>query len=106
MSTTLTRFVAPELDDNGYMLHPEEWTEEVARVLAEGLLPDGLTREHWQVIYHLRDYYLRFGIPPPVNMLARGTGLRLKYIRKLFPGGLSRCACKIAGLPWLAYKHY
>ena len=106
MTTTLMPIDTPELDKDGYMLHPEEWTEEVARILAEGVVPGGLTEEHWQVIYRLREYYFKFGIPPPVNMLARGTGLSLKHIRKLFSGGLARCACKIAGLPWLAYKHY
>ena len=106
MSTTLTRFGAPELDNDGYMLYPEEWTEEVARVLAKRVVPGGLTGEHWKVIYRLREYYSRYGTPPPVSMLVRETGMSLRYIHRLFPGGLARSACKIAGLPWLAYKHY
>ena len=112
MTTTLTRIETPELvetpelDIQGYMLYPEEWTEEVARAIADGLVPGDLTEEHWRVIYHLREYYLRYGTPPPVSMLSRDTGLSLKYIYRLFPGGLARCACKIAGFPWLSFKQY
>ena len=106
MTTTQTRAKPPALDDNGYMLHPEGWTEKVALVLAEGVVPGGLTEEHWRVIYHLRRLYLRYGIPPPVSMLCRDTGLRLKYMYRLFPGGLARCACKIAGFPYIAFKQY
>ena len=104
----------PELDDNGYMRHPGLWTEEIAEVLAEDLVPGGLTAEHWKVIYCLRNYYLEYGTVPPVRMLCRDTGLTLRYIHELFPGkrprhldaGLAKCACKIAGMPSLSYKHY
>lgn len=113
--TTLGRVVAmPELDVEGYMLRPQMWTEDVAEFLAQELVPGGLTEEHWRVIHYLRGYYLEFGIAPPVSKLCRETGLSLKYIYKLFPGnlprglgaGLARCACKIAGIPWMSFKQY
>ena len=104
----------PELDDDGYMLHPEVWTEEIAELLAQDLVPGGLTEEHWRIIYYLRKYYLKFGTVPPVRKLCRDTRLSLRHIYELFPGnhprglgaGLARCACKIAGMPWLSYKQY
>jgi len=106
--------VIPDLDDDGYMLHPGVWTEETAMVLAQDLVPGGLTEEHWRVIRYLRTYYLEFGTVPPVRKLCRDTGLSLKEIYEMFPGnrprrlgaGLAKCACKIAGMPWLSYKQY
>jgi len=104
----------PELDDYGYMLHPEMWSEEIAELLARVLVPGGLTEEHWRILYYLREYYLKFDSVPAVRKLCRDTGLSLKRIYILFPGnrprglgaGLAKCACKVAGMPWLGYKQY
>ena len=99
MTITLMPRPTPELDDTGYMLHPEEWTEEVAKVLAEEVVPDGLTEEHWKVINFLRNYYLEFGVAPMVRRLVKDTGFKLKKIYELFPSGPAKGACKLAGLP-------
>jgi tRNA 2-thiouridine synthesizing protein E len=112
--TVVPTAVTPELDDYGYMRYPDLWTERIAEMLAQGLVPEGLTTEHWSVIYYLRHYYLEFGTPPPVKMLCKDTGLSLRQIYELFPGncprgwgaGLAKCACKIAGMPSLIYKLY
>jgi tRNA 2-thiouridine synthesizing protein E len=48
-----------ELNEEGFLLHPEEWDEEVAKFLAkqeEGI--DDLSEEHWKIIKYIRDYYL------------------------------------------------
>ena len=40
-----------EINEEGFLLHPDQWDEEVARILAreeEGL--DEMTDEHWAVI--------------------------------------------------------
>ena len=111
---TETIAVMPELDEYGYMLHPAVWTEGVAELLARDLLPGALTEEHWRVIHYLREYYRKYGTVPPVRMLCRDTHESLQHIYELFPGncprglcaGLAKCACKIAGMPWLSYKQY
>lgn len=113
-SSVILDIKMPELDDDGYMLHPEMWSEETAELLARVLVPGGLTEEHWRVLYYLRGYYLNFGSVPPVRKLCRDTRLSLSRIYILFPGnrprglgaGLAKCACKIAGMPWLGYKQY
>jgi len=112
--TAVHTVVTPELDDDGYMRYPGLWNERIAEALAQELVPEGLTTEHWSVIYYLRHYYLEFGTPPPVTMLCKDTGLSLRQIYELFPGnrprglgaGLAKCACKIAGMPSLSYKLY
>jgi TusE/DsrC/DsvC family sulfur relay protein len=89
----------PETDDEGFLTQPEAWTKEIAEVLAQGEVSAKLTEDHWRVIDYLRNYYLKFVTVPPVKMLCRDTGLKFSYICKLFPSGLTKGACKIAGIP-------
>ena len=89
----------PGTDDEGFLTQPETWTKDIAEILAQGEVPAKLTEDHWKVIDYLRNYYLKFETVPPVKMLCRDTGLKFTYICKLFPSGLTKGACKIAGIP-------
>ena len=87
------------LDDDGFLSSPYLWSPEVAVFLAAEQGLEALSGEHWRVIDCIRDYYLRFGISPPLLVLRKETGLTLKGILSLFPAGLRDGAVKIAGLP-------
>ena len=86
----------------------EDWSEQIAQKLAgeEGIT---LSKEHWEVINFLRDYYLRCG-PCPSGRAVQGLleenfaqqGGR-KYLYQLFPRGPVVQAYKIAGVPLPAY---
>jgi len=89
----------PEIDEEGFLSNSERWNKDVAELLAREEVRGGLKEDHWKVIDYLRDYYLEFNSVPPVTMLCKRTGLRFNYICKLFPSGLTRGACKIAGIP-------
>jgi TusE/DsrC/DsvC family sulfur relay protein len=89
-----------ELNEEGFMVHPEEWNEDIALVLAveeEGL--ESLSDDHWKVIQYIRDYYLEKNLAPMVRKVCKNSGFSLKYIFELFPSGPAKGACKIAGLP-------
>lgn len=89
-----------EINEEGFLVHPEEWTKEVAKILAkkeEGI--EALTEDHWAVIEFIRNYYLEKSLAPMVRKLCKNTGFQLKYIYELFPSGPAKGACKIAGLP-------
>ncbi len=88
-----------ELDEEGFIIDPEDWSEEFAGLLAadEGL--SELNEDHWKVIYYLRDYYQRYQIAPMIRKLCKDTGCSLKHIYELFPAGPAKGACKFAGLP-------
>ncbi len=88
-----------ELDEDGFMIDPDLWNEDVAVAFAasEGIV--GLTEDHWKVINYLRDYYKQYQIAPMVRKLCQDTGCNLKYIYELFPAGPAKGACKLAGLP-------
>ncbi len=89
-----------ETNEEGFLVRPEEWNEEVAVALAreeEGI--SSLTEEHWRVIRYIREYYLKNNLAPMVRSLCQTTGFPLKRIYELFPSGPAKGACKIAGLP-------
>ncbi len=90
----------PELDRDGYLLDADKWTKEVAEILAQSKMPQGLTEDHWRVIDFLRQYYLEWESAPPVRMLVRKTGISLRELKSLFPEGLAKSACKYAGMPY------
>jgi TusE/DsrC/DsvC family sulfur relay protein len=88
-----------EIDEAGFMQEPGKWTKEVAEALAKTENASPMGEEHWKLVNYLRDYYLKFGIAPPIRMVVKQTGLDLKKIYQLFPGGPAKGACKVAGLP-------
>ena len=89
---------------NGNLVDPSEWTEEMAKVLAdkEGIQ---LTDDHWEVLRFLRKFYFQYGITPMVNLLkkhlTRYTDRRYSEdeLYTLFPDGPARQGSRIAGLP-------
>jgi tRNA 2-thiouridine synthesizing protein E len=87
-----------EVDEDGFILKPEEWNEEVAKALASTEDVQIMTENHWKIIFYLRDYYKKYGIAPMIRKLCKETGFSLKEIYELFPSGPAKGACKVAGL--------
>jgi dissimilatory sulfite reductase related protein len=88
-----------ELDDEGFFVHPDQWTEDMAPELArrEGIEP--LTDEHWKVIRFMRDEYAVKGAGPTVRVLGKSSGVSVKELYQLFPKGPAKVAARIAGIP-------
>jgi tRNA 2-thiouridine synthesizing protein E len=89
-----------ELNEEGFLVNPQDWDKELAVWLAkneEGL--DQLSNEHWQVIDYIRGYFLEKNMAPMVRSICKTTGLPLRQIFELFPSGPAKGACKLAGLP-------
>ena len=89
-----------ELNEEGFLLEPQQWDTAIAELLAkseEGL--ENLTDEHWAVINFIREHYVRTNLAPMVRSICKATGLQLKKIYELFPSGPAKGACKVAGLP-------
>ena len=81
-----------ELDEDGFIIDPEEWTEEVARVFAANEGISDLTDEHWKIINYLHEYYAENQIAPMIRKLCKDTGFSLKRIYELFPSGPAKGA--------------
>jgi len=88
-----------ELDEDGFMVDPEQWCDDIAIAFAKDEGIDALTDDHWKVIRYLRDYYKQYQIAPMIRKLCKETGCSLKYIYELFPTGPAKGSCKLAGLP-------
>ena len=88
-----------EVDEDGFIQEPDEWTEALAVAMAKAEAVDDMTEEHWKVVNYLRNYYVEFGVAPMIRKLCKQTGFPLKKIYELFPSGPAKGACKVAGLP-------
>jgi TusE/DsrC/DsvC family sulfur relay protein len=88
-----------DVDEDGFIQEPQKWNKEVAEDLAKTENAYPMSEEHWKLVNYLRDYYLKFEIAPPIRMVVKQTGIDLKRIYQLFPGGPAKGACKVAGLP-------
>ncbi len=85
-------------DKEGFLWNAEDWTEELAAILAEESGLESLTETHWKVIRFLREFYFYHGRAPLNRNLKAGTGLSLMELEGLFPGGIRHGARCVAGL--------
>ena len=92
-------YAAPALqfDEDGFIVDPNTWTEDIAEWLAHEAGIEPLTDDHWRIIHHLRERYLRLGALPVARLVCRANGLERNSIRTLFQG--CRLAWRISGLP-------
>ena len=88
-----------EVDGDGFLVHPEEWNEDVARLFAKKDGIEELTDKHWAIINNIRNHWKETSMAPMIRNICQDTGVRLREIYSLFPTGPARGACKIAGLP-------
>jgi tRNA 2-thiouridine synthesizing protein E len=97
MSTVLLAGQNIDLDVEGFLLNPDQWTPEIAAEIAR---ENGieLNDRHWQVIDFCRRSAVEKGTPPTVRGITRGTGLSTKDVYQLFPKGPGILASKISGL--------
>lgn len=99
MSTTTIAGATVEVDDEGFMLQPGQWTREIgAAIAADGGVPE-MTDRHWKVVEFMREAYLRDGAAPSIRTLGKASGVPVKELYALFPKGPAKLAAKIGGIP-------
>ena len=98
MSTATIAGVQVELDDEGFMTQPAQWTREIAEAIARENGIDTLTEHHWKVIEFCRADNEAKGTPPGVRRITKNTGISTKEMYQLFPKGPGVLSSKIAGL--------
>lgn len=99
-----------ETDNNGNLVNPQDWSEDVAKALAAADDIE-LTQEHRDVLEYLRDEYLNNNNNQPMERQINkdmgkrwGKKVSSKDLYKLFPKAPSKQGNKIAGLPFVARK--
>ncbi len=92
----------PDIDEEGYLIEPSTWNEEVAQHFAS-LENIALNENHWDAIQFMREYYAEHQVAPDVRHVSKHLAERLgpdsrNAIFELFPYGYVKQACKIAGM--------
>lgn len=88
-----------DVDGDGFLLMPELWNEEVAKMFARHDGIADMNEKHWSVVKIIRRNYEEKGLAPMIRSICQETGLKLREIYELFPLGPARGACRVAGLP-------
>ena len=88
-----------ELDDEGYLINSDEWSEDVANAIAEIEGIKELTKDKMDIINFLREYYKKHNAFPSLKLVCRNVHQLGDCISAKF--GSPQKAWKIAGLPKL-----
>lgn len=89
------------VDSEQFLLDFDEWDENFARGMAPKIgVINGLSEDHWKVIYFIRESFKKSGKCPLVYETCRTNRLHIQELKKLFPAGYLRGACKLAGITY------
>ena len=87
-----------DVDGEGFLTHPQQWTEDLAPELAR-LIGLELTDAHWRLIRFLRADHEAQGETATLRRVSAQTGTPVKDLFVLFPGKPAKKLAYVAGLP-------
>jgi TusE/DsrC/DsvC family sulfur relay protein len=99
MTATLIANTPVDVDAEGFLSDPIQWTEPIAVEIAHANGIPQLTDRHWLVVRFMRDRYLATGSAPSIRSLGKESGVPIKELYELFPKGPAKLAAKIGGIP-------
>ena len=87
-----------QVNDEGFMTDPSEWTKEIGEALAieEGV--GELTPAHWKVIEFCRQDAKATGKAPTLRRITSTAGVSTKDLFALFPKGPAKKVALMSGL--------
>ena len=94
-----------QLDSEGFLVNPNDWSEELAVELAKDAGIE-LDERYWPILRIMRNYYAEHQVAPDVRHVFKELAGELsidkrsakKILFDLFPYGYVEQACKIAGM--------
>ena len=97
MATKTIAGVSVDLNDEGYLTDPSQWTKEVATEIA---LEEGieLTDKHFEVLEYLREETAK-GAQLTIRKVGKSGITDIKGLYDLFPGGPLKKSSRKAGIP-------
>jgi TusE/DsrC/DsvC family sulfur relay protein len=97
MATKTYAGINVDVNEEGYLTNPAQWTKEIAQEIAreEGI---NLTDKHFRVLEYLREQYLK-GTVLTIRMVGKSGITDIKGLYELFPGGPLKKSSRIAGIP-------
>jgi len=94
----LADLTAIAFNEEGFMTAPNQWTKEIAEVIAKQEGIEILTDNHWKIIDFCRETGMASGKSPTLRQITTGTGISTKELFALFPKGPAKKVAKISGL--------
>ena len=98
MATKTVAGKTVQVNEEGFMTNPVEWTREIAVEMAreEGIAE--LTPAHWKVIDFCRQDAASSGKAPTLRRITSETKVTTKEMFALFPKGPAKKVARISGL--------
>ncbi|NBC46638.1 MAG: TusE/DsrC/DsvC family sulfur relay protein [Gammaproteobacteria bacterium] len=90
--------VAVALDNEGFLVNRDDWSEELAVELAQQDEFE-MNDQVMQLIREARSMYDNDGVVPPIRIFAKKQGVSTKELYNIFKKGPMKLICKWGGLP-------
>ena len=90
--------VSVEVDGEGFLTNPDQWSKEIATAIAQEEGISELKEGHWRVIEFMRQDFKENGQVPTIRRLNKVANIATKDLYEWFPGGPAKKAAKISGL--------
>lgn len=87
-----------DVNDEGFLTHPDQWDEALGAELAT-LIGIEMTEQHWQIIRFLRADYAAQGETATLRRVSTQANVPVKDLFALFPGKPAKKMAYVAGLP-------
>lgn len=98
MPTTTIAGHAVEVNDEGFLTRPDQWSDELGTELAR-LIGIELTDDHWKLVHFLREDFAQQGETATLRRVSTQTATPIKSLFDLFPGKPAKKMAYVAGLP-------
>jgi tRNA 2-thiouridine synthesizing protein E len=98
MTTQIFAGKSVAVNEEGFLLNPEDWDKTIAAEIAREEGIEALTPEHWTVIEFCRQSASETGAAPTLRQITKGSGVSTKELFQLFPKGPAKKVARIAGL--------
>ncbi len=98
MPTTTIAGHAVDVNEEGFLTDPTQWTEDLGSELAT-MIGITMTDTHWGLVKFLRDDFAAMGETPTLRRVSTQTGTPVKELFTLFPGKPAKKMAYVSGLP-------
>lgn len=92
------------VDENGYLTNQDDWNEDVAKALASQEGINELSKEQFEIIRFMREYFIKYKVFPILDNVCKITHQPKKCVNEQFVN--PEKAWRIAGLPKQEGVHF
>ena len=87
-----------DIDAEGFFTDREQWSQELAGILAELVGIEEMTPAHWAPLHFMRADHAKTGVTPTLRRMQAEGGFDIRELFTLFPGKPAKKMAYLAGL--------